>query len=159
MKAWFLSLTSRERTMVQYAGAVVAIFIVYLLIINPIATNYEKNKKNVATASETLAWMKSAAIEIKQLGGGAPTADRPKGKQFTLSMVDRSAKKAGLGSVMKRVQPEGESGVRVWFENAPFDELIKWLSVIEIKDGLSVNEINIEQAESTGLVNVRVFLD
>lgn len=159
MKAWFLSLTSRERTMVQYAGIVVAIFIVYLAIIDPIATNYAKNKKNVATASETLAWMKSAAIEIKQLGVGVSSSNRPQGKQYTLSMVDRSAKKAGLGSVMKRVQPEGESGVRVWFENASFDELIKWLSDIEVKNGLSVNEINIEQAESTGLVNVRVFLD
>lgn len=158
MKEWFLSLTAREQTMVQYAGIAVTIFIVYLLIINPIASNYSKNKKNVATATETLSWMKSAALEVKQLGGGV-SSNRPKGKQFTLSMVDSSAKKAGLGSVMKRVQPEGDLGVRVWFENAPFDELIKWLSTIESKNGLSVNEINIEETESTGLVNVRVFLD
>lgn len=159
MKSWFLSLTSRERIMVQYAGSVVAIFLIYLIVVVPIVSNYSKNKKNVATATQTLAWMKSAAKEIKQLGGGSSTADRPKGKKFILSMVDRSAKKAGLGSVMKRVQPEGESGVRVWFENASFDELIKWLSVIESKNGLSVNEINIEQTEAAGLVNVRVFLD
>lgn len=159
MKRWFLSLTSRERTMVQYAAAVVAVLFIYLFVIDPIVSNYSKNKKNVATATQTLVWMKSAAKEIKQLGGGKSSANRPKGKQFILSMVDRSAKKAGLGSVMKRVQPEGESGVRVWFENASFDELIKWLSVIESKNGLSVNEINIEQTETVGLVNVRVFLD
>ena len=56
---------------------------------------------------------------------------------------------------MKRVQPEGDSGVRVWFEAAAFDELIKWLATIESEYGLLVNEINIEQTDSVGLVIIR----
>lgn len=159
MKNWFLSLTQRERTMVQVTASIVVIFMLYLIILEPISSNYAKNKKNVASARQTLEWMHSAAAEVKQLRGGSLVPDRPQGKQFVLSMVDRSAKTSGLGGVMKRVQPEGESGVRVWFENAAFDELIKWLAIIESKHGLSVNEINIEQTESTGLVNVRVFLE
>lgn len=159
MKAWFLSLTQRERNMVQVAVSVFVIFMVYLVIIDPISSTYEKNKKNVNTALESIEWMKSAAQEVKQLRGGKGVANRPQGKQFLLSTIDRSARKSGLASVMKRVQPEGESGVRVWFENAVFDELIKWLAIVESEYGLLVNEINIEQTESTGLVNVRVFLD
>lgn len=159
MKEWFLSLTQRERTLVQVTASIVVLFMLYLIILEPISSNYAKNKKNVAMATETLAWMHSAALEVKQLQGGGSLTERPQGKQFVLSMVDRSAKTSGLGGVMKRVQPEGETGVRVWFENAAFDELIKWLAIIESKHGLSVNEINIEQTESTGLVNVRVFLE
>ena len=45
MKEWFLSLTQRERTLVQVAGSVIAIFILYLLILEPISSNYAKNKK------------------------------------------------------------------------------------------------------------------
>lgn len=159
MKEWFLSLTQRERIMVQVAASVLVIFMLYLFMVEPLSNTYMKNKKNVATATETLEWMKSAAQEVKQLNGSGAQLNRPQGKQFILSTVDRSAKKAGLGSVMKRVQPEGEVGVRVWFENAVFDELIKWLATIESTHGLSVNEINIEQTDSTGLVNVRVFLE
>lgn len=159
MKQWFLSLTQRERVMVQAAASVVGIFLLYLLIVEPISSTYEKNKKNVASSMETLQWMRTAAQEVKKLSGGRATTGRTKGKQFVLSTVDRSAKNAGLASVMKRVQPESDTGVRVWFENAPFDKLIKWLSIIEFKHGLYVNEINIEKTESTGLVNVRVFLD
>ena len=159
MKHWFLSLTQRERVMVQAAASVVGIFVVYLLIVEPISSTYEQNKKNVASSMETLQWMRTAAQEVKKLSGGRGTTGKTKGKQFVLSTVDRSAKNAGLATVMKRVQPESDTGVRVWFENAPFDDLIKWLSIIESKHGLSVNEINIEKTESTGLVNVRVFLD
>lgn len=159
MKGWFLSLTQRERTLVQAAASVIIVFIFYLLILEPVSSNYEKNKKNVETATETLEWMRAAAQEVKQLNGGNVQSERPQGKQFVLSLVDSSVRKAGLAAVMKRVQPEGDSGVRVWFENAAFDELITWLATIESEHGLSVNEINVEQTESSGLVNVRVFLD
>ena len=159
MKQWFLSLTQRERVLVQAAASVIAVFVLYFIIIEPISSTYEKNKKNVASSMETLQWMRMASQEVKQLRGGRVIKGGSKGKQFILSTVDKSAKNAGLASVMKRVQPESDTGVRVWFENASFDELIKWLSIIESKHGLSVNEINIEKTESTGLVNVRVFLD
>lgn len=159
MKEWFSGLTLREQTMVKVAGLVAAIFMLYLVVIAPISSNYSKNKKNVAAATATLEWMRSAAEEVKSLHGGGLTSERPQGKQLVLSVVDRSVRKAGLASVMKRVQPEGDSGVRVWFENAAFDELIKWLATVESEHGLSVNEINIEQTELTGLVNVRVFLE
>lgn len=159
MKNWFLNLTQRERIMVLAAASVITIFLVYLLIVDPVSTRYSKNKKNVKTATATLEWMRNAASEVKQLRGGQQLSKRPQGKQFILSMIDSSARKAGLASVMKRVQPEGESGVRVWFEDAAFDELIKWLAAIESEHGLLVNEINIEQTESVGLVNARIFLD
>lgn len=159
MKIWFLSLTHRERMMLQVAAIVLFVFLLYLLIIKPVSNTYSKNKINIATATETLSWMKEAAREVKQLGGARLQQRHSEGKQFALSMVDQSARKAGLALVMKRVQPEGESGVRVWFENAPFDGLISWLATIEADHGLFVNEINIEKTESTGLVNVRVFLE
>ena len=159
MKSWFLALSPRERIMVQGAATVVGLFLVYLIVVEPITTKYEKSKKNLQTSLNTIEWMRSAAKEVRQLRGGNLSSERPQGKQFVLSLIDRSARKAGLASVMKRVQPEGESGVRVWFENAPFDELLKWLDVVESEQGLTVNEINIEKAESSGLVNVRVFLE
>ena len=159
MKTWFLTLTQRERNLVLSAAAIITLFMLYFLIIEPISSRYEINKRNVATSLETIEWMKLAAQEVKTLQGGSNIQSRPQGKQFVLSMIDRTARKSGLASVMKRVQPEAETGVRVWFENASFDELVKWLAMIESKHGLIVNEINIEQTESTGLVNVRVFLE
>ena len=159
MKIWFLSLTQRERIMVQATASVLVVFIIYLFIIEPISNNYTKNKRNVASAKQTLEWMKVAAHEVKLLGGERLSPEFGQGTQLNLSTVDHSVRSAGLASVMKRVQPEGKSGVRVWFENAPFDELISWLATIESQHGLFVNEINVEQTESTGLVNVRVFLE
>ena len=60
---------------------------------------------------------------------------------------------------MKRIQPEGDSSVRVWFENTEFDNFIQWIATMENKHDLLVNEINIEKTNSSGLVNVRVLFD
>ena len=158
MKTWFAGLSPRERIMVLSMSVVVVMFLLYLMIIEPITNNYERNKKNVAAAIQTVEWMESASSQIKQLRGGKKTV-KVKGKQFVLGVVDRSIRKAGLSSVMKRVQPEGDKGVRVWFEIASFDNLMKWLAIVERQHGLVVDEINIEKTDSIGLVNVRVFLD
>ena len=68
MKSWFLSLTQRERVMVQVASSVVTVFLLYLLVLDPISSNYSKNKKNVQAATETLEWMKNAASESASFG-------------------------------------------------------------------------------------------
>lgn len=159
MKDWYMKLSSRERIMVLSASSVTGIFIFYILLWQPVADSYAKTKNNVAMAETTISWMKNAATEINQLRGGTTLAERPQGKQFVLGLVDKTAKNAGLGSVLKRVQPEGDSGVKIWFESAPFDEIINWLDTIQSEHGLVVNEINVEETDTTGLVNIRVSLE
>jgi len=159
MKYWFLNLSLRERQMVVAAVVVTLLYLLFLLVWQPISDSYERNKKNVLTASETIRWMNKAAKEVKQLGGSNLVDSQTRGKGFILGVIDRSVRKAGLANVMKRVQPEGSTGVRIWFENATFDEFFKWLTAVEDKQGLIVNEINIEKTESTGLVNIRLYLE
>ena len=159
MKAWFIALTQRERNLVSATAAVLLLFLLYMLVFEPISNTYEQNKKNVANANVTLEWMRSASVKVKQLGGGKAASPQTKDKKFILAVVDRSVRKAGLEKEMKRVQPEGNSAVRVWFESAVFDDLIDWIATIESKHALFVNEINIEETDTVGLVNVRLLLD
>lgn len=159
MKDWFLSLTQRERIIIQVASLVIIAFFSYLFVVEPISKNYATYKKNVVIAAETLAWMKEAQREVKQLGGEQLQNRQPQGKQFILGVVEKSIRNTGLATVMKRLQPEADSGIRVWFENASFDKLIIWLEMMELKHGLLVNEINVERTDSVGLVNVRMFLE
>lgn len=158
MKTWFLGLSQRERRMVQFAIAVLVIFLIYLIVLEPISREHQNNKRNVATATETLEWMKSTSSEIIKLRGGK-VPGKARTKKFVLGVVDRSVRKSGLTESMKRIQPEGDSSVRVWFENTEFDNFIQWLATMESKHDLLVNEINIEKTDSSGLVNVRVLFD
>ena len=159
MKDWFMKLSQRERNMVLSAASVVVLFLLYLLVWQPVANDYARTRQNVAMAEETITWMKSAAMEVKQLrGSGGAMVSPQQGKQFLLGLIDKTAKASGLGPVLKRVQPEGDAGVKIWFEAASFDVLINWLDTIQSQHGLTVNEINVEQTDLPGLVNVRISL-
>lgn len=159
MKQWFLGLSQRERLMVSAATTVVGVFLLYLLIWQPISNHFQQLAQDVSNDNETLLWMKQAASELRQLRGNDPLANRPQGRQFVLGMIERTAKSGKLGGVMKRVQPEGQNGVRVWFEDAAFDDVLQWLAILDSAHGLLVKEITIEKQQNPGLVNVRVLLE
>ena len=158
MKAWLMSLSKRERHLVLSASALIVIFLLYQLMISPVIDSYNKRKTNVSKAEETISWMKSAATEIQNLRGSGLAA-RPTGKQFVLGSIERSIKAADLSTVMKRIQPEGTSGVRLWFEEAEFNSFISWLEKIEKQQGFIVNELSIDKTERPGLVNIRIYLE
>lgn len=159
MKAWLMTLSQRERYMVISAAVVVFTFVLYLVVIQPINEKYTSLEKNIRTSENTLQWMKQAAQEIKTLGGLNSIPVHQNGKQFILGAIERAAKNSSLSGVMKRVQPEGKNGARVWFENAPFDQLLVWLNDMESEHGLTVTDINIEKQTGPGLVNARVLLE
>ena len=75
-----------------------------------------------------------------------------------LSVTDGSARTAGLGDALKRVEPDGSTGVRVWLEGAPFDSVIGWLRVMSSSYGVDVDSASIERTATAGRVNARLSL-
>jgi general secretion pathway protein M len=117
----------------------------------------QSNREN----QELLAWMEQSAQEAKKLQAklksNGPTGSA-KG-QSLLGIIDRTAKTANLGKSVKRVQPDGESKARVWLENAPFNETVKWLENLQRQQGIHIVTSVVEKQEEAGLVNVRLVLE
>ena len=156
MKDWFLGLEPRERRLVAAGAFVLAWLMFWLLVWEPAATAYDDLKKNVAAQRETLAWMKQAGRQVKALrgksGGGASLGGRS-----LLAVVDQSARAAGLGPAIKRIEPEGRKGVKLWLEGVAFDEMVLWLGRMRRQYGASVTVASIEP-QGEGRVNARLTL-
>ena len=105
----------------------------------------------------TLQWMQETAVKVKQLKGANPAAQGMAGRSL-LSVTDGSARTAGLGDALKRVEPDGSTGVRVWLEGAPFDSVIGWLRVMSSSYGVDVDSASIERTATAGRVNARLSL-
>ncbi|MCB0068948.1 MAG: type II secretion system protein M, partial [Caldilineaceae bacterium] len=85
-------------------------------------------------------------------GGGRDAA--PTG-QALLSQVSQTAQRYNVKP--NRLQPEGTDGVSVWFDAAPFDNLVGWLEE-EARQGVIVRQISIDRQDQPGVVNARVVL-
>lgn len=160
MKAWFLSLAPRERAIVAAGAAVLLLLVLWLWLWEPLARRVEELEQGVAVQEEDLAWMQQAAAEITQLrrSAGAGGTGGLQGRSL-LAVVDQAARTAGLSGGLKRIEPEGQSRVRVQFEQIAFDDFMRWLDGMQRQYGVFTQTITIERGEAPGRVNIRLTLD
>jgi general secretion pathway protein M len=159
MKAWFASLGGREQLMVAAAAFVFALFLVYALVWSPLQTSHETLQTRVNAQRATAAWMTQSAGQLQQLQRARGPAARGLGGKSLLAMADSTARANGLGSSLKRVEPEGSNNVRVWLEDASFDQVVKWLGIISSTYGIGTDSASMERvAGSVGKINARLTL-
>ncbi len=159
LKTWYLQLQVREQRIVLAGAVALVLLLFYALIWSPLVARQQALRETVKEQRATAQWMQQAARQVEQLRAGRPAAGKIPAGQSLLALVDQSAKNSRLGPAMKRVEPEGQSGVRVWFEQANFDDLMQWLERLERDYGLHIATMVVEHQETPGQVNARVGLE
>jgi general secretion pathway protein M len=158
MKEWLAGLDPQERLLVYAAGAVLAVILLYAVLVHPFHNSYDKLRNSVEQSRSTLLWMQESALKVKQLKGANPVAGKGMAGRSLLSVTDDAARSAGLGTALKRVEPDGSTGVRVWLEDAAFDSVIGWLGVMASRYGVDVDSASMERAGARGRINARLSL-
>lgn len=160
MKAWWQQLAARERRWVTLGGGALALILIYSLAWQPLVRYHALMQQRAAEQAELLAWMQQTALEVERLRAAAGGV-MPVSAQSLLAQVDASAKAAGLGAALKRVEPEGVNTVRVWLEQAPFDATVLWLERLKREQGARITSVVVERvaAAPAGAVNVRIALE
>lgn len=156
MKAWFMGLEANERRMLTGGGGLLLVMLLYLGIWEPLHNKVDSLRASTAEQTSLLAWMRSAAQEVKQLRGRAGQPTKLASGGSLLSLVDSTAKSGRLGEALKRVQPDGDTKVRVWLEAASFDDLIRWLSTLETRYGVHVESSVLQALDNPGRVDARL---
>ena len=159
MKQWWAGLQANERRMLILGAIALGLILPYFAIWSPIQDDVAALQKQVQEQQAVKRWMDQAAVEVKQLGGGSGAALRPQDGRSLMAVVDQTAKRSGLGSGLKRLEPEGQAAVKVWLEQVSFDDMLRWLSSLEQKNGLAVATITIDRQDVAGRVNARMTLE
>jgi general secretion pathway protein M len=158
MKEWFYSLQPRERLMVSGCAVVVIIALIYLLIWAPFAERYAQLAANVRAGRETLVWMQQASQQVRQLRQSNPRITAVNDTRSLLSIVDSTAKQAGVRNPITRMEPEGNDGVKLSMENADFDATIRWLGVLKRSYNVEVVRASINPSDAPGKVDTQFSL-
>jgi general secretion pathway protein M len=158
MRAWLEGLEPRERLLLAIGTAALVLFLLFVLVLLPLRVGYNKLQTSVVEQRDTMQWMQQSARQVKQLQAGRGTATRNLGGRSLLAVTDSTARAGGLGTALKRIEPEGGSGVRVWLDGASFDDLVKWLGTLSNSHGVDVSTATMERSEAAGRVNARLTL-
>ena len=157
MKAWWETLSARERLLVIGGLGLTLALLGYALVWEPFRTSHRQLQQRVAEQRVDLIWMRQAAREVKRLSGNAGTSPTRDGRSL-LTLVDQTARAAGLASALKRVAPQGEDKLSAQLDGVEFDKLIPWLGMLEHDHRIAIVNLSIDRANATGLVNARVIL-
>lgn len=157
MKAWWETLSARERLLVIGGLGLTLALLGYALVWEPFRTSHRQLQQRVAEQRVDLIWMRQAAREVKRLSGNAGASSASDGRSL-LTLVDQTARAAGLTSALKRVAPQGEDKLSAQLDGVEFDKLIPWLGTLEHDHRIAIVNLSIDRANATGLVNARVIL-
>lgn len=158
MRAWLERLDARQRLLVFAGGGLSLLLLLWGLLVQPLADRIDRLERTLASQQETLRWMQQAALEIQRLRRRGGVAGDLGGRSL-LAVVDQSARAAGLGDGIRRVEPEGEARVRVRLQHVSFDRLVRWLAGLRGRYGVRVAGVQLERAPEPGRVDVRLTLE
>ncbi len=157
VQQWFDKLAPRERWMVMAGGLFALAALIFALGIWPIYQARDAAMERVAEQRRLLTDIEQVARRFGPQSG--PSAQAPVSGESVIVQVDRSTRERGLSSYLKRNQPEGNGGVRLRLENAPFDDLLLWLSDLQSRQGLAAVSATFDPAGEPGRVNANLVLD
>ena len=163
MKAWFAALAPRERAMVIAAAVVALLGLGYIALWEPLAGGVVRLEQSVQAQRELKQWMQQSAAEVQRLrsssgGAATPSSSPDEGPRSLLSVTDETVRQANLGPSVRRIEPDGDTLVRVVLEQASFDDVMIWLGTLQRSYSVSVVDLAVDRQEQVGRVSARITL-
>jgi general secretion pathway protein M len=156
LKERFLALELRERLLVSAAVATVMLALLFVLVWEPLHDSVKRMRGDLSEM-QTLVAELSRARSLVLSGRGGVGSLQGQGRSL-LAIADQTGKENGLANAITRMQPEGETTVRIWLEQADFVMLMRWLNLLETTYGVTVIEAAIDREAQPGLVRARLGL-
>lgn len=143
--------------MVMICGAFIAMALFWAMIVRPLYSGSAQLQEDVAAKQGQLANLQELASQIAP-GGQVQSVTREGGNDSIVVIIDRTTRERSLANYLKRNQPEGDAGVRLRFEDAPFDPLVDWLGELSQTYGMLVVSASFDGA-GVGRVNCNIVLE
>lgn len=153
----FFALAPRERVLVAVAAVLALMATVVLGIVRPLAQNREALETQQAEKRAILSDIERVAARFGKAGGAAATAAQGSGESLVV-LMDRTTRSRGLSAYLRRNEPDGANGIRLRFENVPFDDLVGWLGELQSAYAVSVASASADPAQDPGRVSVSLQL-
>jgi general secretion pathway protein M len=156
LKARFMELQPRERTIVVVGLVLVLLTAIYTLGLAPLYKAVNDRNQRITQKQQDLAWMQGVVGKLSTMGAALPNASSRNDSMVVL--IANSAGGGGVGTSLTGQTPDGPDAVRVRFEGVQFDALVLWLGALQKDLGIHVKAAEINRTGQSGQVNASLTL-
>ena len=149
----YRALEQRERLLLQIAGAVGLVAILYAGVFFPAYDFRETALARHAEQQYRLDWMRSHEAEARQRGddNAGPVAPN----RSLLTLIDATAREANVR--LTRYRPESDGSVNVMIQRQAFNDVLRWTGLL-VEDDLRIVQAAIDAEDEQGVVNARLSI-
>ena len=156
MSAWWQRLSLRDRSVLSIGSVIIGTLLAWSFLWYPLAQSRDALASECAKAEADLLWTRSISAELQRLRATGTSTGLDRAGRSLLALSDATAREAGLGGALQRIEPVGSARVNLWFEGVAFDAMVGWLEGLRRQFGVSVDEFAVERMPDTGTVNARI---
>ncbi|PCK08146.1 MAG: general secretion pathway protein GspM [Alteromonadaceae bacterium] len=154
LKEWWEQASSKDQLYLVAGGGCLALYLLFVGVLQPIQDKRDKQMVRLQAQQDSLERVRVMAAQYQANKESSNTANTSGGN--VENIVQRSLSPAGLSA--SSMDASGGSGVRLRFNDAPFDKVLDWLYDMEVSQGLQVRDLNVANGEGTGTVSVNIRL-
>ena len=143
---WYTSQNVRDQKIIKAVSAFIVLCLIIVLFVQPFLAKQGQYQGKLDKSLSTYELLASNAHKFQ----GQRTSSTSNGP--ILSIVTQQAKRSNIN--LKRFEPDGD-GLRIWLEDAVFDDAIRWLEELNQKHGIQIKQINVDRSEKSGRVDLR----
>ena len=151
---WYATKSGTDRLIIKAVAGLIVATVFYTGIWKPVsdyAANQQARYVTELTLSEWVALnqgaLRNSARQPSQGSSAAPAL---------IPSITNAANQNQLK--LDRLQPDSDGGVNITLQEQQFDHVLKWLTLLETKQGLSVERLSIDRGDKASKVSGQVKL-
>jgi general secretion pathway protein M len=150
INTWLNSKTQSEKQLIKLASLFFILFLVIILV-TTINKNVAESEKKLTQQIELNSWAKQQITVIQQ--ANKSLGKTQSNKQSITQVINSTAKRYNV--LVERIQPQKDDLVKVGIDEIGFNNLMNWLTELETKHSINVQNIDFSKADSLGVVKIR----
>jgi type II secretory pathway component PulM len=152
---YWQSLSAREQGFLATGGLLTAGILVYVLAWEPWHQELVQLRSQVPAQRTAATWMTQEADRLRPL---LQQQQKRTGTDVPLlTIVEQTAREAGLRDAIRQMQPGEGDEVKVWLQDIYFDPWIVWIDALA-REGIGVSSASVTRSQQPDRVNIRVSL-
>lgn len=153
MKSYLSTLNEREKWMVLSAAICVLIYVYYMFLYSPLATNVDQRSEQLIEKKATLEWMKKVKL---QHNNSSVKQSLDNGQLLTL--IATQLKNNSVINDSYQLQQTNSGEIQLSFEQVPFNSFLEWLLKMSKQYTISVKQLDVNKTPTPGMTQLMIIL-
>ena len=154
MKSYLSTLNEREKWMVLGAALCIFVYIYYLLLYSPLASQVEARQVQLIEKMQTLEWLN----KVKNIKSTKKVKQSVDNSQL-LTLLATQLKNSTTLRFPYQLQQTSSGEIQLSFDQVPFKVFMEWLVNINNKYNINIKQFDVNKSATPGITQLMIILN